>query len=174
MRAAAIFALARTMRCASVGVAIRNAPAIASVVRPQTSRSVRAMRASSERLGWQQVKTRRSRSSSIASRASQRASQPGASSATASTCSAASSRATKRRSAAQAVDGAEAPGRDQPRGRVGRHPVGRPLLRGSDEGVVQRVLREVEAAEQAHQGREDAAALLAVDRGDAVLHGGGA
>jgi hypothetical protein len=85
MRAAAILALARTMRCASAGVPIKKALAMASVVMPQTSRSVSAMRASSARLGWQQVKTRRRRSSSMASRSSQRCSQPGASSATVST-----------------------------------------------------------------------------------------
>ena len=52
--------------CAGVGVAIKKAPAMASVVRPQTSRSVRAMRACSAKLGWQQVKTGCRRSSSIA------------------------------------------------------------------------------------------------------------
>jgi hypothetical protein len=64
MRADRIFALARTMRWATVGGPVRKALAISSVVRPQTSRSVIATCASGGRAGWQQVKTSRSRSSS--------------------------------------------------------------------------------------------------------------
>ena len=46
MRASRIFALARTMRWANVDGTARKARAISSVVSPQTSRSVSAMRAS--------------------------------------------------------------------------------------------------------------------------------
>jgi hypothetical protein len=60
-------ALARTIRCASVDGAARNARAISSVVNPQTSRKVNATRASGLRAGWQQVKIKRSRSSSMLS-----------------------------------------------------------------------------------------------------------
>ena len=56
----------RTIRCAGVGVATKKAPAMASVVGPLTSRSVRAMRVFSAKLGWQQVKIGCKRSSSIA------------------------------------------------------------------------------------------------------------
>ena len=55
------------MRCASVGAGVRNARAISSVVSPQTSRSVSATCASAASAGWQQVKIRRSRSSSTLS-----------------------------------------------------------------------------------------------------------
>src|SRR5438132_332726 len=51
MRASRIFAFARTMRCAIVGAGVRNPLAISSVVRPQTSRSVRATWASCDRDG---------------------------------------------------------------------------------------------------------------------------
>src|SRR3989454_1165846 len=64
MRASRIFALARTIRWATVGGFVRNARAISSVVRPQTSRSVIATWASGGKAGWQQVKISRSRSSS--------------------------------------------------------------------------------------------------------------
>src|SRR5437879_2966275 len=67
MRASRIFALARTMRWATVGGPVRKARAISSVVRPQTSRKVSAIWASGGRAGWQQVKRNRNRSSSTLS-----------------------------------------------------------------------------------------------------------
>src|SRR5688572_26783429 len=67
MRASRILFLARTMRCASVGAGVRKALAISSVVSPHTSRSVSATCASGAIAGWQQVKMRRRRSSSISS-----------------------------------------------------------------------------------------------------------
>jgi hypothetical protein len=51
MRASRILALARTMRWASVGAGVRKAWAISSVVRPHTSRSVRATWVSGPRAG---------------------------------------------------------------------------------------------------------------------------
>ena len=57
--------MARTMRCAIVGSGTRNARAISSVVRPPSSRSVSATRASVESTGWQAMKISRSRSSPI-------------------------------------------------------------------------------------------------------------
>ena len=63
IRAAEIFFLARVTRAAIVGSGTRNARAISAVVRPHTSRSVSATCASRARAGWQQVNTRRSRSS---------------------------------------------------------------------------------------------------------------
>ena len=70
MRASRILALARTMRWASVDGAVRKARAISSVVKPQTSRSVSATRASGARAGWQHVKINLSRSSSTLSSSS--------------------------------------------------------------------------------------------------------
>ena len=67
MPAARIFALARTIRCASAGGVVRQARAISSVVSPQTSRSVNAIRASAGNAGWQHVNIRRNRSSSSSS-----------------------------------------------------------------------------------------------------------
>ena len=65
--ASASVRLARTMRCAIVGSGTRNARAISSVVRPPSSRSVSATRASVESTGWHAVKTSRSRSSPTSS-----------------------------------------------------------------------------------------------------------
>ncbi len=66
--------------------------------------------------------------------------------------------------AADAVDGLEAAGRNQPRPGVGGHAIPRPLLERRREGIVQRVLGEVEVAEHADEGGEDAARVGAVDR----------
>jgi hypothetical protein len=65
MRAAAIFFFARVMRAAIVGSDTRNALATSAVVRPHSSRSVSATRASAASAGWQQVKISRSRSSGM-------------------------------------------------------------------------------------------------------------
>jgi len=75
--------------------------------------------------------------------------------------------------ATQGVDRLEAAGRDQPRPGGGRNPLLRPLLQRGREGLVQRVLREIEVAQQADQGGEDAAGLRAVDGVQGVLDGGG-
>ena len=163
MRASRILALARTMRCASVGACVRKACAISSVVRPHTSRSVSATCASGDSAGWQQVKMRRSRSSSMPS-SSRRLRVVG-------------DRVdllgdvvdrVEARLPAQAVDRLEAPGRDEPGARIGRHAVARPLLERRAKRVVQRFLGEVEVAEQAHQRREDAARLGAVNGFDGL------
>ena len=63
MRAAEIFFFARVTRAAIVGSLTRKACAISVVVSPHTSRRVSATCASRASAGWQQVKTRRSRSS---------------------------------------------------------------------------------------------------------------
>src|SRR5580704_11719612 len=59
--------LARTMRWAMVGSGVRKARAISGVVRPPRSRRVRAARDSVERMGWQEMKVRRRRSSPMGS-----------------------------------------------------------------------------------------------------------
>jgi hypothetical protein len=80
--------------------------------------------------------------------------------------------------AAKGVDGLEAADRDEPGAGVVRHPALGPLLQRRREGVVQRVLGEVEVAQQADQGGEDATRVgtvdlthhLARDRGRSPLH----
>ena len=115
--------------------------------------------ASGGKAGWQQVKISRRRSSSTSSlvprrgvvrvgveplgELPQRRVEPGA--------------------PAQAVDGLEAAGRDEPRAGIGGHAVARPLLDGGREGLVKRLLGQIEVAEEADQGGEDAARLGAVD-----------
>jgi hypothetical protein len=68
----------------------------------------------------------------------------------------------------QPVDGFEPAGRDQPRARVGRWALGRPLFHRRRERILQRLLGEIEIAEEADQGRENAARLRAIDRLDRV------
>ena len=65
--------------------------------------------------------------------------------------------------AADAVDGSVARGRDQPRAGVGRDPVPWPALRGDRERLLRGFLGEVEVAEEADQGSEDASPLIAED-----------
>src|SRR6185437_6559612 len=65
--------------------------------------------------------------------------------------------------AADAVDRPVAAGGHQPCPRVGRHPVARPALGGDREGVLRGLLGEVEVAEEANEGRQDAAPLVAED-----------
>ncbi len=72
------------------------------------------------------------------------------------------------RPSAQAVDGLEAAGRDEPRARVGRHTVARPRSQRRRERVVQRFFGEIEIAEQADERREHAARFGSVDRLDGV------
>ena len=70
MRAALILAFARVIRWPMVDSCTRKAREISGTVRPPTMRRVSATRASGARAGWQHVKIRRSRSSSIAPRGS--------------------------------------------------------------------------------------------------------
>ena len=159
MRASRILAFARTMRCASVGAGVRNACAISSVVRPHTSRSVSATCASGASAGWQHVKIRRKpvvldalfvgpgrgvddREVGLVADFVERV---------------------ETRAPAHAVDRLEASGRHQPRARIGGHAVARPLLQRRPEGVVQRLLGDVEVAEQADQRREHTAGVGEVD-----------
>ena len=66
MPAVAIFVLARVMRAPIVVSCTRKALAISVTVSPPTIRRVSATRASIASAGWQQMKSSRSRSSSIA------------------------------------------------------------------------------------------------------------
>jgi hypothetical protein len=65
--------------------------------------------------------------------------------------------------ATQAVDRLEPARRDQPGARLVRHAVARPAFQRGRERVVHRLLGEVEVAEQADQGGEDAARVGAVE-----------
>ncbi len=69
------------------------------------------------------------------------------------------------------VDGAKTPRRHEPCDGVGRDAPRGPLLRSGDEGVVQGVFGQIEAAEEADQRREHAPAFLAVERGHDIVHG---
>ena len=144
-------------RCAgrpSAGV-VRNARAISSVVRPQTSRSVSATCASGASAGWQQVKIEAQpvvldalvvvRAGGVRS-AWRRAARPRPS-------SDASNRARRR----MPIDRLEAAGRDEPGARIGRERRPAAIARGRGEGIVQRLLGEIEIAEQADERGEDAA-----------------
>jgi hypothetical protein len=71
--------------------------------------------------------------------------------------------------AADAVDRPVAGGRDDPRTRVRRDAVARPAFRGAYEGVLDRVLGEVEVAENAAEDRDRAGALVAV-RADQLVY----
>ena len=71
---------------------------------------------------------------------------------------------------AQHVDGLEAAGGDEPCARVGGLPVAGPSLGRRGERVVQRLLGEIEVAEQADQRGEHAARVGAVDRFDSLAH----
>ena len=162
MRASRIFAFARTMRCATVGGGVRNARAISSVVRPQTSRSVSAICASGVQRGMAAGEDRaaagrprrrlvvaRSRLSALTRARAASASSP--------------SDASNRARAPQRVDRLEAAGRDEPRARIRRDAVARPLLERRGERVVQRLLGEIEVAEEADERGEHAPRLGAVD-----------
>src|SRR5580765_898056 len=53
------------------------------------------------------------------------------------------------------VDGLEAPGRNEPRPRIGRRTLARPLLDRGGEGFVQRLFSEIEATEQTDERGQD-------------------
>jgi hypothetical protein len=65
--------------------------------------------------------------------------------------------------AADAVDRAIARGGHEPGARVGGHPVAGPALGGDRERFLGGFLGELEVAEEADQGGEDAAPLVAKD-----------
>jgi hypothetical protein len=75
--------------------------------------------------------------------------------------------------APQPVDRAVARRRDDPRARIGRDAVTRPALERCREGLLNRVLGEVEVAEDAGQDGDRAAPLVAVDPSDRLDPGAG-
>ncbi len=72
--------------------------------------------------------------------------------------------------AAQPVDRPVAGGRGDPTAWVGRHAVGRPALSGDRERLSDRVLGEVDVAEDADQGGGAAARLTAEDLREVLSH----
>src|SRR5579859_5738030 len=64
--------------------------------------------------------------------------------------------------AADAVNRTVARCRDDPRAGVRRRPVQRPVLGGDDEGVLNRVLGEIEIAEDAAENRDAARTLIPI------------
>ena len=144
-------AFARTMRCASVAGVTRNARAISSVVRPQTSRKVSATCPSGGRAGWQQVKMRRRRSSSISSSAWD------ASLTRASRGSARSLCAASKRPLAHRVNGLETRSRYEPGAGVFRYAGLGPGVQGGSKSLMHGLFGKVEIAEQVHQSRQNPA-----------------
>jgi hypothetical protein len=69
---------------------------------------------------------------------------------------------------AQPVDRLEPAGRDEPPARIRRRPFDGPALDRRGERVLQRLLGEIEIAEEADESSEDAARLGAVDGLDQV------
>src|SRR5215217_7884710 len=150
--AALILRLARTSRWAIVASGTRNARAISVVVRPPSVRSVRAtcpvqgqgrMAAGEDELqalvgdgGLVHGWGRRFEPADLL---------------------------VEHPHAADAIDRAVARGGHEPRARVGRNPVALPPRRGDREGVLRGLLGEIEVAEEADQGREDATPLVAED-----------
>ena len=153
-----IRALARTMRWATVGPPVRKARAISSVVRPHTSRSAIATCASGGSAGWQQMNSSRSRSSWMSSSSVLPRASSWSSSRAASSPSAASNRARRRRRSI----GLEATRGHQPRPRAGGNTVAWPALRRRGEGVLERLLGELEFAQQADERGQDPTRLLPI------------
>ena len=166
MRAAEIFFLARVTLAAIVGSGTRKAWAISVVVSPQTSRKVSATWASRARAGWQQVNTRRSRSSGITS------SSPGAGAggdepATGGTGSTSSGSLPRRvRLAPQRVDGAPPGGGGQPGGGIAGHALPGPCVQGGHIGVLNAFLGEIDVAGHARRRGEHEGPLATVRVGD--------
>ena len=155
MPAALILCFARTSRCAIVGSGTRKARAISAVVRPPSVRSVSATCASVASAGWQHVKMSSSRSSGKV-----------VSSTVVLRCLAHLEQAGLRRQraiAANAIDGPVAGCRHEPGARVGGDSVPGPALRRDRERLLRGFLGEVEIAEEADQGSEDVAPLVAED-----------
>ena len=159
MRAARIFPFARTSRWAMVAGATRKARAISSTESPHSVLSVSATWASRASAGWQQVKIeahevvrerlvrelrrRRGLLGEVRDLAPLRAARP-------------FSRRRWSIALCRAVETSHA------RGFRGT-PSARPLLERGGEGLLQRVLGEVEVAQQPDEGGEGARALLAVE-----------
>ena len=138
-----------------VGSGTRKARAISAVVSPPSSRRVSATWTPVPSAGWQQVKIRRSRSS--------RTGPSSAGSSRACSRAAWACRSAAGRLPAQPVDRPVAGGGDDPAGRARRQAGRRPALHGRGERVLDRLLGDVDVAEDADQDGHRAAVLRAED-----------
>src|SRR5438445_299405 len=165
MRAALILRLARARRCAIAGSLTRNDLATSLVDAPPSRRRVSATCASVESAGWQQVKMRRSRSSCTGPSFP---GEPGSSlSGESSAASLSSSRprdSRRKRSMARlrAVVVIQAPG-------LGGSPAPVHLRKATANASCNRILGDVDVAEDADQGSDGSAGLLPEDPADLGL-----
>src|SRR5919109_990556 len=174
MRASRILPLARTSRWAMVASGTRKARAISAVVSPPSSRSVSATwgpvaGAGGERrvaAGEDQAQPVVAHRALLGGFALVAMEQGGL-----------GVPVLAGRLPAEAVDRPVAGGGDDPPGGAGRQPCRRPPLHRRGEGVLDRLLGDVDVAEDADQDRDRAAVLLAEHpldlRGGQRRHGGG-
>ena len=168
--ASRILRLARTRRWDIVASGTRNARAISAPVRPPTAWSVSATRASSASAGWQQVKSRLSRSSPTSARRSGRGSGSLSRSilATASPSSARSlsqlpsniSRSEVWRRRSRSITRLRATVNSHAAGDCG-HAGGGPALERERERLLERVFGELEVPESPHERRQHLRAVFA-------------
>ena len=137
--------LARLIRCAIVASGTRNAAAISAVVRPPTARSVSASCDGAESDGWQHRNSSVSVSSSAGGWCPARRLQRGDGLLP----------APPRALAAPLVDQPPLGDGQQPRARVVRHALVRPLQRRGEQRLLHRVLARVELPVPAYQHAED-------------------
>ena len=151
MPASRIFCLARTRRCAIASSPARKARATCAVVSPQTVRSVSATWTSAANAGWQQMKISRSMSSSST------VASPGSADADAlmqQLVRQLALLAAKGDLPADPVDRLVASDIDQPGPRIGRRSGHGPAFQRDRKGILQRVLGEIEIADEADQRRQ--------------------
>ena len=157
MPASRIFRFARTSRCASVASGTRKARAISGVSRPPTRLSVSATCASGgERrvaAGEDQLEPLVGNDGLLVVRELLGPREQ-------------LRLARQRLLAADPVDRRVAGRRDDPGAGIARRSVARPALGRADEGVLHRVLGEVEVTEDAAEDRDRARTLVAVGAGD--------
>ena len=135
---------AREIRWAIVASGTRNALAISAVVRPPTARSVRAIEDAGVNAGWAHMKSRASESSSSTAAVD-----------SGSRRLASSSRFDRALLAPPLVDQSATGRHRQPRVRVRRNAVARPVVGGGDECLLDGVLRRVEVARATSEAAED-------------------
>ena len=156
MLAARILFLARTSRWAIVASGTRKARAISGVCRPAISRRVSATWAVR---GERRVAAGEDQPEPVVGHGSDLLGFVGFVHGAA----ASAWRSSRVDSAAEPVDRPVAGGGDDPAGGAGRQAVGRPPLEGDDERLLDRLLGDVDVAEEADQGGDRSAGLAAED-----------
>ena len=158
MPASRIFALPRTMRWATVDGVVSKALAISSVVKPHTSRNVKATCVFCGKAGWQHVKINRRRSSSMSWSTGSASCLPLPRGDAPRLARTASSRA-RRRTASIPLN---RPVETSHAGVVGS-PLARPLFDGRGKRLLKRLLGQIKVAEQADQGCQHVTRLGPID-----------